>query len=149
MRRALLVLALAATGCTHRPHAIPCEAATLPFVARALHDILALADPPPVTLEAGFVLCSPHRDRLLAASAVLGEKGYSSYIGAADRGKCLRIARTHEASAPALEREVTTMCQVAEAHSIAYRHWQAEVGGKSVKLAGDRLTIDGRRLGLD
>ncbi|HET9639392.1 MAG TPA: hypothetical protein VFP12_09320 [Allosphingosinicella sp.] len=103
--------------------------------------ILALTDPPPATLEAGFVLCSTHRDRLLAASAALGEKGYSSYIGAADRGKCLRIVRTHEASVPALEREVTTMCRIADAHRITYRHWQTDVAGKSVKLGGGRLWI--------
>jgi hypothetical protein len=111
--------------------------------------ILALADPPPAALEAGFVLCSARRDRLLAASAALGAEGYSSYIGTADRGQCLRVARTHEASAAALEREVTTMCRIAAAHRIAYRHWQTEVGGKSVRLAGDRLTIDGKASRLD
>lgn len=147
MRPVLLVaLALAATGCAHRQPAMPCAAANLPFVARALPDIVALTDPPPATLEAGFVLCSTRRDRLLAATAALGEKGYSSYIGAADGGKCLRVARTHEASVPALEREVTTMCGIAEAHRITYRHWQTEVAGKSVKLAGNRLTIDGQRV---
>lgn len=146
MKRVWLVFALAATGCAHRQPAVPCAEANLPSVARAMPRILALADPPPSILEAGFVLCSPHHDRLLAASAALGEKGYSSYIGASDRGKCLRIVRSHEASAPALEREVTTMCRIAEAHRIAYRHWQTEVAGKSVKLAAGRLTIDGQRV---
>jgi len=147
LRRALLILALAATGCTHRwqPEA-DCAAANLPFAVRALPQIRVLADPPPATLEAGFVLCSPHEDRLLAASAALGAEGYSSYIGAARTGKCLRIVRTHEASAAALEREVTTMCRIAAAHRIAYRHWQAEVAGKSVRLARGRLTIDGQRV---
>ena len=36
------------------------------------------------------------------------------------------------------------MCRIAEAHRIDYRHWQAEVGGKSVRLAGDRLWIDAK-----
>ena len=98
VRPVLLVLALAASGCAHRQPAVPCAEANLPFVAQAMPAILALTDPPPATLEAGFVLCSPHHDRLLAASAALGAKGYSSYIGAADRDKCLRIVRTHEAS---------------------------------------------------
>ena len=138
----LIALALAAAGCTHRPPAVSCAAANLPFAARALPDVLALADPPPATLEAGFVLCSREEARLLAASAALGEKGYSSYIGAANRGKCLRVVRTHEASVAALEREMTTMCEIADAHRIAYRHWQTEVAGKAVKLAGERLTID-------
>ena len=111
--------------------------------------ILAVAETPPTTFEAGFVLCSLYHDRLLAASAALAEKGYSSYIGAARRGQCLRIVRTHEASAPALEGEVTTMCRIADAHRIAYRHWQTEVGGKPVKLAGDRLTIGGKSRRLD
>jgi hypothetical protein len=111
--------------------------------------ILALADPPPAALEAGFVLCSTRRDRLLAASAALGAEGYSSYIGTADRGQCLRVARTHEATAAALEREIATMCRIAAAHSITYRHWQAEVGGKSVRLSGDRLTVDGKGQQID
>ncbi|HYI40138.1 MAG TPA: hypothetical protein VE053_07455 [Allosphingosinicella sp.] len=151
MRPALLAaLALAASGCAHRPPAVPCAAANLPFVARAMPDILALADPPPATLEAGFVLCSREEARLLVASAALGEKGYSSYIGAGDgRGKCLRVVRTHEASVAALEREVATMCEIAEVHGIAYRHWQTEVGDKSVRLAGERLTIAGKARRLD
>jgi hypothetical protein len=114
-----------------------------------LPDILALADSPPATLEAGFVLCSRHRDRLLAASAALGAEGYSSYIGASDRGQCLRVARTHEAGVPALEREMAAMCRIAGAHRIAYRRWQTEVGGKSVRLAGGRLTIDGKARQVD
>ncbi|HEX8379523.1 MAG TPA: hypothetical protein VF619_03110 [Allosphingosinicella sp.] len=148
MRRAAAILALAAAGCAHSQAEVPC-AANLPGAALAMPRILALADPPPAALEAGFVLCSARRDRLLAASAALGAEGYSSYIGTADRGQCLRVARTHEASAAALEREVTTMCRIAAAHRIAYRHWQTEVGGKSVRLAGDRLTIDGKASRLD
>ncbi len=140
------MLALAATGSAHSRPAVPCEAANLPFVARAMPAILALTDPPPATLEAGFVLCSRYRDRLLAASVALAAKGYSSYIGAAGRNWCLRIPRTHEASVPALEREVTTMCRIAEGHRITYRHWQTEVAGKSVKLAGGRLSIGGQRV---
>jgi hypothetical protein len=141
----LLALALAASGGAHSKPAVPCAASNLPFVARALPDIIALTDPPPATLEAGFVLCSRYRDRLLAASVALAAKGYSSYIGAAGRNWCLRIPRTHEASVPALEREVTTMCRIADAHRITYRHWQTEVAGKSVRLAGNRLTIEGQR----
>ncbi|MGZ8285595.1 MAG: hypothetical protein ACXW27_05210 [Allosphingosinicella sp.] len=146
MNRLWLAFALAATGCAHRQPAGPCAEANLPSAALAMPRILALADPPPSILEAGFVLCSPHRDRLLAASAALAAMGYSSYIGAAGRSWCLRIVRSHEASAAALEREVTAMCGIADAHRIAYRHWQTEVAGKSVQLAGDRLTIDGQRV---
>jgi hypothetical protein len=108
-------------------------------------DILALAESPPASLEAGFVLCGRERERLLAASADLGAKGYSSYIGTGDGGgQCLRVARTHEASVAALEQEMTAMCRIADTHRIAYRHWQAEVGGKSVRLAGAKLTVDGK-----
>jgi hypothetical protein len=148
VRRAAAILALAATGCAHSQAEVPC-AANLPGATLAIPRILGLADPPPATLEAGFVLCSTHRDRLLAASAALGAEGYSSYIGTADKGRCLRVARTHEASAAALELEITTMCRIATAHRIAYRHWQTEVGGKSVRLAGDRLEIDGKTRRLD
>jgi hypothetical protein len=149
VRSTLLLLALAATGCAHRQPVASCAAANLPFAGRALPQILALADPPPARLEAGFVLCSPHHVRLLAASEALGAQGYSSYIGAARRGECLRVVRTHEASVAALEGEMAVMCRTADAHRIAYRHWQAEVGGKSVRLAGDRLTIDGKARGVD
>lgn len=146
MRRALLVLALAASGCTYRWQPYDdCVARNLPAAVRALPEIRALADPPPATLEAGFVLCSTNRDRLAAAIEALGAEGYSSYLGAAEVGKCLRIARTHEASPAAMEREVTTMCRIAAASRIAYGHWQTEVGGRSVVLSGDRLSIDGER----
>jgi hypothetical protein len=150
LKTALLVLALAVAGCAHReqPEA-DCAAANVPSALRVLPVILSLRDRPPAMLESGFVLCSPHEDRLLAASAALGAEGYSSYIGASKKGKCLRVARTHEANAAALEREVRTMCRIADAQRIAYRHWQVEIGGKSVRLKGERLTIDGkeRRLG--
>jgi hypothetical protein len=36
------------------------------------------------------------------------------------------------------------MCRIAETHRITYRHWQTEVAGKAVRLAGGRLTIDGQ-----
>ena len=145
MRLALLAFALAATGCTYRwqPQA-DCVSRNVPSALRALPGILALADPPPATLEAGFVLCSTHPGRLLAAIEALGAEGYSSYLGAAELGKCLRIVRTHEASAAAIEREMTAMCRIAAANRIAYGHWQTEIGGKSVVLAGDRFTIDGK-----
>lgn len=144
MKSAFTVLALVAAGCAHRPPTVACAEANRPFAARAMADVLALASPPPATLEAGFVLCSRDHDRLLAASAALGEQGYSSYIGASKRGECLRVVRGHEASAAALEREIAAMCTVAEAQGIAYRHWQTEVGGKTVRLAGGRLTVDGK-----
>ncbi|HEX9965594.1 MAG TPA: hypothetical protein VGB04_11495 [Allosphingosinicella sp.] len=147
MRRAGLLLALAAAGCAHRPPPpADCVEAYVPFAVRALTGIFALANPAPATVEAGFVLCSADESRLIAASTALGAKGYSSYIGNADRRKCLRVARTHEASGAAVEREMTLMCRIAEAHGIAYRHWQAEIGGRSVHVAGDRVTVDGRRL---
>jgi hypothetical protein len=141
---AALILAAAATGCAHARPEISCAAANLPGGVRGWPVIAALSDPPPSTLEAGFVLCSPHEERLLAASTALGAEGYSSYIGAAKSSKCLRVGRTHEASVAALEREMATMCRIADAHVIAYRHWQAEVGGKTVRLSGDRMTIDGK-----
>jgi hypothetical protein len=149
VRAAALILAFAAAGCTHARQEVSCAAANLPGVTRAWPGIAALSDPPPATLEAGFVLCSRHEERLLAASTALGAEGYSSYIGAAKAGKCLRVARTHEASASALDREIRTMCRIAETHRIAYRHWQSEVAGKSVRLAGERMWIDGRASRLD
>ncbi len=142
--KALIAVALLASSGSPRPPASPCLAANVPFVARALPQMLALADPPPAALEAGFVLCSRHEDRLLAASSALAAQGYSSYLGAARSGKCLRIPRTHEASVAALEREVTAMCRIAEAHRVTYRHWQTEVGGRSVRLRGNRFTIGGK-----
>jgi hypothetical protein len=150
VRTALIALALAASACAHRGQAEPdCAAANVPTALRTLPAILSLWDPQPANLESGFVLCSPHEDRLLSASAALGTEGYSSYIGASKKGKCLRVARTHEASAAALGREVTTMCRIADAHRIAYRHWQVEVGGKPVRLRGDRLTIDDKARRVD
>jgi hypothetical protein len=147
VRLAVFALALAATGCTYRwqPQA-DCVAANLPFAVAALPRIRALADPAPASLEAGFVLCSTHPGRLASAIEALGAEGYSSYLGAAEVGKCLRIARTHEASAAALKREVTTMCRIAATHRIAYGHWQTEVAGKAVILARGRLTVDGQRM---
>lgn len=144
MRPAALVLALAAAGCAYGPPpGSDCVSTNAAAAAAAMPRIRALSDPPPTTLEAGFVLCSPHEHRLLAASAALGAQGYSSYIGTAKRGKCLRVPRTHEASAEALEREVTAMCGVAAAHGIAYRRWQTEVAGKSARIAAGRLTVGG------
>ena len=142
----MLAVALAATGCTYRWQPAPeCLARSLPSALQALPEIRALADPPAAALEAGFVLCSTHRDRLEAAIEALGAEGYSSYLGAAELGKCLRIPRTHEATAAALEREVTAICRVAAGSRVAYVHWQAEVGGRSVFLAGDHFAIDGKR----
>ncbi|MET1112472.1 MAG: hypothetical protein ABWX67_13195 [Allosphingosinicella sp.] len=150
MRRALLVLTLVATGCTYRWRSeADCVAVNVPSAVRALPAIRALADPPPATLESGFVLCSTHEGRLAAAIEALGAEGYSSYLGAAEVGKCLRVARTHEASAEAMAREVGAMCRIAAASRIAYGHWQTEVGGRSVVLSGDRLIIDGERRRLD
>jgi len=146
VRLALFALSLAATGCAYRWQPEPdCVARNVPFAVRALPEIRALADPSPATLEAGFVLCSTHEGRLVAAIEALGAEGYSSYLGAGDPGKCLRIVRTHEASAAAMEREVSAICRIAAANRIAYRHWQTEVGGKSVRLARERLWIDGKR----
>lgn len=96
-----------------------------------MRSILSLWDRPPATLDAGFVLCSPHEDRLLAAATALGAEGYSGYIGTSRKGKCLRVARTHEASAAALEREVRTMCRIADRHGITYRYWQVQVDGRT------------------
>ena len=145
MRTPLILLALAASGCAHREQP-DCASANVASALRTLPAILSLWDPPPAILESGFVLCSPHEDRLLAASAALGTEGYSSYIGTSRKGKCLRVARTHEASAAVLEREVRTMCRIADSHRITYRHWQVEVGGKPVRLRGDRVTVDGKRV---
>ena len=146
MKRAWLALAFAATGCAYRWQAGPdCVAANLPLAVQVLPEIRALADPPPARFEAGFVLCSTHRDRLEAAIAALGAEGYSSYLGAAELGKCLRIPRTHEANAAAMEREMIAICRIAAANRVAYGHWQTEVGGRSVFLAGDRFVIDGKR----
>jgi hypothetical protein len=144
VKRALAVLALAATGCTHRwqPEA-DCVAGNVPLALRSLPEIRSLAHQAPMTLEAGFVLCSTHRDRLDSAIEALGKEGYSSYLGAARFGKCLRIARTHEASPEAMEREITAICRIAAANRIAYRHWQAEVGGNSVVLANGRFKVNG------
>lgn len=147
MRRSLLVLTLAATGCSYcLQNEADCVAVNVPSAARALPAIRALAEPPPATLESGFVLCSTHEARLAAAIAALGAEGYSSYLGAAEVGKCLRVARTHEATAEAMAREVSAMCRIAAASRIAYGHWQTEVAGKSVRLAGGRLSIEGQRV---
>ncbi len=146
MKGALLAIALAAGGGGGRePPAASCVADNVPFVARALPDILALTDPAPAALEAGFVLCSRHEDRLLAATEALAALGYSSYLGAADKGKCLRFPSRHEASVAAMEREMTAMCRISESHRISYRYWQTEIGGKSVRLAGGRLMVYDRR----
>lgn len=145
MRTALVALALAASGCAHRGQAEPdCAAANVPSALRTLPGILSLWDPPPAILDAGFILCSPDESRLLAAAAALGAEGYSGYIGSSRKGKCLRVARTHEATAAALEREVRAMCRIADAHRITYRYWQVQAGGEAVRLGGDRMTVDGK-----
>lgn len=147
MRGALFLVALAASGCTYRTQSYSdCVARHVPSGLRALPEIRALVDPPPERLESGFVLCSTREERLVAAGEALGAKGYSSYVGAAELGKCLRVARTMDSTAEAVEREVSAMCEVAAEHRIAYLSWQAEVGGRSVSVSTRDLRIDGRTL---
>ena len=99
--------------------------------------ILALADPPPATLEAGFVLCSTHRTASSRPRRRSGRKAIrATSAPRTGASACASSGPTRRAS-PALEREMTTMCRIAAAHRIAYRHWQTEVAGKSVRLAGD------------
>lgn len=143
MRGAIAVLLAGALGgCTYRTQSqADCLASHVPHSVKALPEILALTDPPPRSLEAGFTLCSTHEDRLAAAGSKLGAEGYSSYIGVAELGRCLRVVRTLDASVPALEREISTMCRIAAASRVAYLSWSAEVGGRSVTVDGKRMWI--------